>query len=270
MKRNLFLLTVIASLAILFTSCEKNHKKIAEKMLTDKEEPKCIELVQSVWDLVLEDKFYSWTGDKMELNISGDLKDSLDTLIAFHKEKHSFNESEWEDWMYYENNQTEESAGLHTECFLCKQKNKAQDKEKFDSDLVPSNAIIYASEYGNAVQTKEAWLTESHFTRYLMGFMSSYSTATIFIVDIKSGEFPKSRLTTDMNAVLQDGKVIDITHINSKTKSALKFFFNDYSIAQQIYMGNITLAYQKYNKRTDAEPLETEFINSIDEFLKYF
>ena len=156
-----------------FISCEKDHEKIASKMLLAATEDSCTELVDAIGEEIQENDYYVWNGEKCELNVTGELENQLNSLIALHKVKHSFankkgivDEKKWADWMYYYNtsDENENSESLYTDCFLCLEKNSSEDKTQFDNELdnCSKSFLLYSSYFGNKIKEKEESLTSLH------------------------------------------------------------------------------------------------------------
>ncbi|MBR5966048.1 MAG: hypothetical protein IK015_08055 [Treponema sp.] len=162
---------LLCCLAILLTSCEKNHKKIAKKLLVSADEKNCSALIDSISNELDKDDYYTWNGTKCELKVTGELEELIKKLIDFHEKNHSFvtkkgdfDEEKWDDWMYFKNHsgEVEKPAELFTNCFLCIEKDDSDNKSEFDSKLVDSSLenIIYSSYFGESVKEKEDSLTK--------------------------------------------------------------------------------------------------------------
>ena len=176
MNRKSIKFLILLGLAVFSFSligCEKNHEKISKKLLKEKQEDRCLELIEALEEELDNDKNYKWDGNRFKLSVEGTLKETIDDIVAFHKENHAFLDKKgnfidekWNDWMYFYNNpeKIEDSEmQLVTSCFICIEKNSYIPIYEFESSLeqIDYKTLIKESEdFSELVQDKEDELTD--------------------------------------------------------------------------------------------------------------
>lgn len=162
MKKIISIATLLVA-AIMFSSCKKDHVKISQKLLDERNESKCSELVEALLDELNSDEYYIWNGSKCVLTFEDELKDKMFEVVSFHKEnqdfenkKHEFDEEKWNDWLYFYINaeEAENAQELFTNCFLCLEKEFYNNKADFDNDIdnFDYSDLVYSSYFGNGVK----------------------------------------------------------------------------------------------------------------------
>ena len=165
-KNKLFrLLILIAFFSLVFLSCKPNHEKITKKLFEKYNEVECKNIVQTIGKEIVQNKYYKWDGNKCVLTVEGDLDNAVEQLINFHKDNHcftdkkgSFNQNEWNHWMYYYINQDEavNLDSLTTDCFICFEKLQDGNLETFENNAYNSKEdLLYKSFYGKKIKELE-------------------------------------------------------------------------------------------------------------------
>ena len=93
MNRKSIKFLILLGLAVFSFSligCEKNHEKISKKLLKEKQEDRCLELIEALEEELDNNKNYKWDGNRFKLSVEGTLKETIDDIVAFHKENHAF------------------------------------------------------------------------------------------------------------------------------------------------------------------------------------
>ena len=69
-----------AIVSLFFTSCNKNHEKIANKMLIKHNENECEVIVQDITEELAKEKYYKWNGTKCVLTVGDELESEIEKL----------------------------------------------------------------------------------------------------------------------------------------------------------------------------------------------
>lgn len=206
-----------AIVSLFFISCNKNHEKIANKMLIKHNENECEVIVQDITEELAKEKYYKWNGTKCVLTVGDELESEIEKLIEFHKENHSFvdkkgnfSQGEFEDWMYFYLNpyETENPDSVRTDCFICWEKLGFGDYNTFEDNAYNSKEeLIYNSFFGNSVREVEEKITEEYKEKLKIEWMGKCS---VKLADYIFGSTKTiNQLFADMPDIVTMERIVD-------------------------------------------------------------
>lgn len=162
------MLITISIILVTLTGCKKNHVKIVEKMLANRDESTCSMYMNSLYDELYLKKNYVWNGDEVVLSINDELGNLVNLIIQFHQKNHQFknkngefDSNAWNNWMYYYNDTDSLEIPICTNCFICKIQNNFENKIEFEESLndYDFKDLLYKSHYGMEIKANEEKLT---------------------------------------------------------------------------------------------------------------